>query len=963
MKRKIIRALLLLFIIFASGAIFSAVYIKTTTASLERLINLHQIENLRKDLIMSIQTVQSELYTVGTLLGHKIDTITESVTRLEVNAANCTGCHHEPEIENKLRKTQQYIRDYQNSLSFYITASANKDNIDHLKMEAAAIGNEMLKITEQMSFNAREKLASMTAEVLRKIQLVKIILVVTIVFTFIVGIFVALGLTNAILRPIDMLVTATRTIASGNLGYMVSYKDKSEFGELADNFNAMSSALREGYEKLEQEITERRHTEAALIKSEAFLNTIFDSIHDPFCIFDREFRIVRANEAYASIKAAKTASLTDQICYMAFHGRDTVCNDCIVSKTFLSGDMCAKEKKSVSPDGLEEWHEIYTYPILDSEGAITHVIEYTRDITERKRAEAALRESEQRYALAAQGANDGLWDWNLGNNRIYYSVRWKSMLGYNDRDIGDSPEEWFSRIHSDDREKVWSRINNYLNQGDKHFEIEYRILHKNGTFLWMLCRGIAVKDSRGTSCRMAGSQTDISSRKLAEDQLIHDAFHDALTGLANRALFRDRLEHAIDRSKRKYDNIYAVMFLDVDRFKVINDSLGHAAGDKLLIEISKRINACIRPGDTVARLGGDEFAVLLENINDVSHVKKVVDRIQREFEPAFILNGNELYITQSIGIALELDRYEEPDQILCDADIAMYAAKSKGKARYEIFDDGMHNSIMDRLQLEADLRIAVEHLKDFVIHYQPILKVEARELVGFEALVRWQHPRRGLIAPMDFIPLAEETGLIHSLGLWILKQACVQMKLWRETFQTPHPLKMSVNVSGKQLLKEDFVDLVLEILNETGIDPHMLAIEFTESIVMENIDIAMLAMNRLREIGVHIHIDDFGTGYSSLSYLHKFPVTALKIDRSFITNMSLNEENREIVRTIIALAQNLNLKVIAEGIELSTQLEDIGSMDCNFVQGYFFSKAMSAFDISSWMQREELVKTRLVSTQ
>jgi PAS domain S-box-containing protein len=487
MKRKVIVSLLLLFLFFSVGAVLSTLYIRTTTASLERLIKLHQIENLRQDLIMSIQAVQSELYTVGTLLGHKADTITESVNRLEGSANKCSGCHHAEEIEKKLKQTELFIHKYEDALSYYITAAANRENIDRMKVEAATIGNDLLQITEQMSIDASSKLSSMTKEALTKVDLIKTILVITTVLTFIFGIFIAFRLTESITRPINVLVNAARAIASGDLGHMVSYKDKTEFGELAANFNVMSSALKEGYSKLEQEIAERKQTESALVKSEAFLNTIFESIHDPFCIFDREFRIVWSNDAYAATKSMDLDALTTKTCYKVLYGRDTLCDDCIVEKTFLSGDACAKEKLGTTPDGYEAWFEIYTYPIRDSDGTMTHVIEYSRDISERKRAEAALRESEQRYALAAEGANDGLWDWNLRENRIYYSVRWKSMLGYSDREIGNDPDEWFSRVHADDLEKVSSRINAYVHHGDQHFEIEYRIRHKDGTYRWMLC--------------------------------------------------------------------------------------------------------------------------------------------------------------------------------------------------------------------------------------------------------------------------------------------------------------------------------------------------------------------------------------------------------------------------------------------------------------------------------------------
>jgi len=951
MKRKIVLSLLLLFLFFTVGAVLSTVYIRNTTTALERLIKLHQIENQRGHLIMAVQTVQSELYTVGTSLAHKTDVITESAEKMDEAAGRCTGCHHVPNVENLLLQLQSQIKDYQGALSRFITASANREEIDHMKFEAASIGNSLLKMSEQMSFSASTKLAAMTNDALSRARTVRTILITTMVLTLVFALIIAFRLTTSVTRPIEVLLNAARAIASGNLGYKVDYKDTTEFGELADNFNVMSSALKDGYAKLEEEIAERKQTESALVKSEAFLNTIFDSIHDPFCIFDRDYRIVRANAAYASLKSVEMDSMISGVCYRLLYGRDKVCDGCIVEKTFLSGDTCAKEKLISGGDGERQWLEIYTYPILDNDGTITHVIEYSRDITERKRAEEALKESEERYALAAKGANDGLWDWNLRDNKIYYSIRWKAMLGFDERELGDHPDEWFKRIHADEGEKVISKIRAHIRHSDQHFNVEYRIRHKDGTYRWMLCRGLAIRDKEGRVFRVAGSQTDITSRKQAEEQLLHDAFHDALTGLPNRALFRDRLQHAINSSKRIRQYLYAVMFLDVDRFKVVNDSLGHVIGDQLLVEIGRRLSSCLRPGDTVARLGGDEFAILLEIIRTPEDASEIAERIIRAFASAIVIDNHEIFVSNSIGITLKSDRYERPEQVLRDADIAMYEAKAKGKARYEFFNESMHSNIIERLQMEADLRVAIEHMEGFVLNYQPIIDVKPDKIDGFEALVRWEHPVHGSVLPMTFIPIAEETGMIHVLGEWIMGEACRQLKLWHDRYNDACPLKMSVNVSGKQFLKEGFAEFVIGVLKRTGIAPECLAIEITESIIMKNVDLARETMNTLRQYGVQIHIDDFGTGYSSLSYLHNFPVTALKIDKSFVSKMSVSEDHKEIVRTIIALAQNLNLKVIAEGVELLTQVMEIKDMDCQYAQGYHYSRPMTAADIDVMLEK------------
>jgi diguanylate cyclase (GGDEF)-like protein len=411
----------------------------------------------------------------------------------------------------------------------------------------------------------------------------------------------------------------------------------------------------------------------------------------------------------------------------------------------------------------------------------------------------------------------------------------------------------------------------------------------------------------------------------------------------------DRLDHVIARAKRHPTYLYGVLFLDLDRFKVINDSLGHGIGDKLLVEVGQRLKACLRPGDTVARLGGDEFAILLEDIDDAADAEEITHRIEQILSPHHTIRGNEIFTTQSIGIALKSDRYEWPEQILRDADIAMYEAKSKGKSRHEFFDTKMHASIIDRLQLESDLRIAVEHQSGFVLHYQPIIDLKNQHLIGFEALVRWKHATRGLIYPLEFISLAEETGLIFPLSNWILREACMQIRAWQKKYPGKPELRMSVNISSKLLLQPGFADSIQKNLLEQGLEPGSLAIEITESVIMDHPDRAVETMMKLQKMGVHIHIDDFGTGYSSLSYLHNFPVNALKIDRSFIAKMSANSDNQEIIKTIIALAQNLKLEVIAEGLELNHQLSSIKNLECGFGQGFLFSKPLSAESIENWI--------------
>jgi len=458
MKRKIITYLLIFFIVSALGAALAASYIGNTTSTLSRLIILHQIGDVRQNLVMSIQTVQSELYTVHTNLGHKLDLITEHVSKLEKAAQKCSTCHHAPLIADQIEEVQSKIVDYRDALNIYITASAASPKINKLKIAAAAIGNQLLVRTEEISVKAGRKLEFMTRDAMQKVRRAWMFLLATMILTFVLGIVVAVKLATSITKPINTLVNATRMIASGDLGFMVLYRDKTELGELASHFNIMSRSLKNSYTKLEEEIGERKQTEVALKKSEAFLNTIFDSIHDPFCIIDSEYRIIRANESYALMKKKRLSELIGKTCYEALQRGKGVCDDCIVLNTFASGNPCAKEKGEFNFDGVKKWSAIFTYPIVDSDGKVSYVIEYTHDITERKRAEEALRESEERYALAARGANDGLWDWDLRHNKVHFSYRWKSMLGFGENDISNNPEEWFSRVHADDRGEVEAKV-------------------------------------------------------------------------------------------------------------------------------------------------------------------------------------------------------------------------------------------------------------------------------------------------------------------------------------------------------------------------------------------------------------------------------------------------------------------------------------------------------------------------
>jgi diguanylate cyclase (GGDEF)-like protein/PAS domain S-box-containing protein len=586
------------------------------------------------------------------------------------------------------------------------------------------------------------------------------------------------------------------------------------------------------------------------------------------------------------------------------------------------------------PNKPKIWLSGHISPLIKAD-QVENALLVMRDITIRKIAEEALIKSEERYAIAAEGSNDGLWDWDIRHNYVYYSTRWKEMLGLPGYKEMYTPDDWFIRIHEDDLEKFNRELTNHFNNKSSHFNCEYRILHADGEYRWVHSRGIAIRNKDGKPYRIAGSQADITKKKLYEKQLLHDAFHDGLTNLPNRDLFLDRLEGAINRFKRHKEYFFAVLFLDLDRFKIINDSLGHSAGDKLLVEVSIRLQKNLRKGDTIARFGGDEFTILLEGIKNIKDVNKIAKKIQKDISSPIKLDDNqEVFTSASIGIATSLSDYDSPHDFLRDADTAMYKAKSEGSGKHVLFNIEMHKKAERELKLERDLRRAIKN-NEFVLYYQPIISLKTGVTTSLEALIRWVHPRRGLLAPLSFIPFAEETGLIQQIGHWVFQKACQECKKWIENSE--NKITVSVNLSALRFRDQDICEQVKETLNKTGLPPEYLELEITESKIMTHAEETIITLKRLKEIGVRLAIDDFGTGYSSLSYLKRFPLNRLKIDRTFVKDVTSNENDAAITKAIVAMAHNLNLTVIAEGIEDQFQLNFFKNIQCDFVQGYFFS--------------------------
>lgn len=570
---------------------------------------------------------------------------------------------------------------------------------------------------------------------------------------------------------------------------------------------------------------------------------------------------------------------------------------------------------------------------------------------ERIRAEDARRVSEERYALAASAANDGLWDWDLVADRIHYSSRWKATLGYGENEVRDQPAEWFDRVHPDDLEALKACIQRHLDGSADHVEHEYRMLRKDGSFGWCLCRGVAVRDGGGVPIRMVGSLTDITQRREADEQLLRSAFYDPLTGLANRALFVDRLEQCLNRQRRNQDCFFAVMFLDLDRFKLVNDTMGHPVGDELLREIAKRLTRRFRASDTVARIGGDEFTVILNDLHSVKDAVRIAQRLLGDLATPFLIHGHEIFTSVSIGITTSEVVYHDVDEIVRDADIALYRAKDSGKGRYEIFDQEMRDRVVTVLDTEKYLRSALKR-NELVLHYQPIFSLRTGEVTGFEALLRWNHPERGLLRPGSFMEVAEDSGLIVPIGEWVIGEACRQIADWRRRFAKAANRFITVNISAKQLASPDISDLVRRHLLHHQLDGNAIQMEITETAILQDPDKIRTVLESWKKLGVKILLDDFGTGYSSLSHLKRYPVDCLKIDRAFVSGLTSNADSQLMVRAVLGLASILRMSVIAEGAETEEQVGLLKTLHCEYVQGYFLSRPLTASDAEKYLRDE-----------
>ncbi|WP_432408584.1 EAL domain-containing protein [Wukongibacter sp. M2B1] len=553
-----------------------------------------------------------------------------------------------------------------------------------------------------------------------------------------------------------------------------------------------------------------------------------------------------------------------------------------------------------------------------------------------------LRKSEQRYELVISASLDGIYDWDVKNNEIYYSRSWKHMMDYGeDEEISNFYESWKNRIHIEDREMVLNEINRYLNKEIDRFMVEYRFRKKNGEYIWILDNGMAVWDEEETPIRMAGTLKNIDDRKRWEEKIYSMAYYDPLTNLPNRILFEEKLNYALKASKENLKK-GAVFFIDLDNFKNINDTLGHEFGDNLIVKVGDELQSCIGNQGIVTRFGGDEFLILQSEISSSKDATDLANKILNIFNKPWIVEEHQLYTTASIGIAVFPEDGVDVNEILKNADTAMYKAKGSGKNKFQFFQRLMSFELLRKTKIGNALRDALKN-NEFELYYQPVLDLRTGQIGSFEALLRWIHPEWGFVPPNEFIPIAEETGLIIPIGEWVLKTACRQNKMWKEKGYKYNSI--AVNVSAVQLQQRNFLRNIKELLEEYNLEPQFLELEITESVLMKYIDWNIQTLNGLKNMGVKIAIDDFGTGYSSLNYLKRLPIDSIKIDKSFIDGICMSYNEESIVEGIILLGHKMQLEVVAEGVEVKEQLEILGEKKCDKIQGYYISKPYPAEEI------------------
>lgn len=706
----------------------------------------------------------------------------------------------------------------------------------------------------------------------------------------------------------------------------------------------------------EHSITESVTANLTPLPSDWLLRTVIENLNDGVVITDLEDRVLHVNSRMAKLVGCSVAEMVGKPAYQFFSAIEGWLQfQTGQSEQDRQNFYGWKEGQLKCKDGRKFWAEVNVTLLCTHIGESTGTLITVKDITERKWLEEYLRLLESVVVNANEivmiSQSEPTED-PLTLRIVYINDAFLRGTGYTSAEVIGKSAQLLLGSHTSvsELDRIRTSLLNF-----EAVKAELILYHKDGTPFWVDLNTVPIRNEQGQVTHFISVMREVTERKQAEEELRRNAFHDSLTGLPNRLLFMERLEQTVARSRQSADHQFAVLFLDLDRFKVINDSLGHLIGDRLLIAIARRLEACVSHEDTVSRLGGDEFTILLERIQNLEDAKKIAERVHRTLSTPFNLNGHEVFTSASIGITLSTTHYELPEDLLRGADIAMYRAKASGKACHEVFDTEMHTRVVKLLQLENDLRRAIER-QEFLLYYQPIVALTTGKIVGFEALVRWQHPEQGIVSPAEFVPMAEETGLIIPIGQWVLREACRQMKAWHTLFSHQPPLSISVNLSSRQFSQPSLIGQICQTLNDTGLDARHLKLEITESVIMENTESAMDMLLQLKAMGIQLSVDDFGTGYSSLSYLYRFPMDLLKIDRSFISRVDVDGEKLELVRTIITLAWNLGMDVVAEGVETIKQLAQLKALKCEYAQGYLFSKPMGSADVEKLLREDHPFK-------
>lgn len=688
-----------------------------------------------------------------------------------------------------------------------------------------------------------------------------------------------------------------------------------------------------------------RFTEKSLDQSQAFAQSIINHALDGIITVDSKGKIRSFNPAAERIFDYVTDEVIGQDVNLLMPKFFCNENDCYLTidpntaTSNISG--ISKEITGRRKDGLIVYLELTVNKFhMEGEPIYTVII---RNITSRKQADEALHESKKRYQALTENTYDLISEISADGYFLYLSPNYKDVLGYETIELLGKKVEAF--IHHDDLPSVHAGLGRAIEHNTLG-QVIYRFMGKNGDMCWFESTGKVYQAATGEK-RVVFVSRDITERQRYEETIRHQAFHDSLTGLPNRLLFKDRLTLAMAHAKRNKQTL-AVLFLDLDQFKLINDTLGHGLGDKMLQSVANRLKKCVREDDTVARLGGDEFTLILPEIMRAEDAAKVAHKILQSIREPMDIDCHELYITSSAGIVFYPNDGKDAETLLKNADTAMYRAKEKGRNNYQLYTPAMNAKAFERLSMENSLRRALER-KEFVLYYQPKYSMSTGHVIGMEALLRWQTPDRGLVSPGEFIPIAEETGLIVPIGEWVLRTACAQNKAWQD--EGLSPLRVAVNISARQFQLQNFVETVSRVLEETGLDPNWLELEITETVAMHNAEHGIMMLEELNEKGIQLSIDDFGTGYSSLSYLKRFPINKLKIDKSFVSEIGVEQERAAIASTIIVLGQSLSLGVVAEGVETKEQLDFLVDHQCDEMQGYLFGRPMPTDEFKELLQR------------